>query len=143
MTPCVRELRVTYTPTSSGPLPSVGGPGSAAAILQDRLEHEHVEVCLVLLVNTKHRLLALHELGRGTLDMCIVHPRDVFKAAILANAAGIIVGHNHPSGEPEPSEDDVALCVRLRDAARIIGIELLDFIIVGEGRYFSFKETGR
>ena len=143
MTPCVRELRVTYTPTSSGPLPSVGGPGSAAAILQDRLEHEHVEVCLVLLVNTKHRLLALHELGRGTLDMCIVHPRDVFKVAILANAAGIIVGHNHPSGEPEPSEDDVALCVRLRDAARIIGIELLDFIIVGEGRYFSFKETGR
>ena len=143
MTPCVRELRVTYTPTSSGPLPSVGGPGSAAAILQDRLEHEHVEVCLVLLVNTKHRLLALHELGRGTLDMCIVHPRDVFKAAILANAAGIIVGHNHPSGEPEPSADDVALCVRLRDAARIIGIELLDFIIVGEGRYFSFKETGR
>ena len=143
MTPCVRELRVTYTSTSSGALPSVGGPGSAAAILQDRLEHEHVEVCLVLLVNTKHRLLALHELGRGTLDMCIVHPRDVFKAAILANAAGIIVGHNHPSGEPEPSEDDVALCVRLRDAARIIGIELLDFIIVGEGRYFSFKETGR
>ena len=143
MTPCVRELRVTYTPTSSGPLPSVGGPGSAAAILQSRLEHEHVEVCLVLLVNTKYRLLALHELGRGTLDMCIVHPRDVFKAVILANAAGVIVGHNHPSGEPEPSADDVALCVRLRDAARIIGIELLDFIIVGEGRYCSFKETGR
>ena len=93
MTPCVRELRVTYTPTSSGPLPSIGGPGSAAAILQSRLEYEHVEVCLVLLVNTKYRLLALHELGRGTLDMCIVHPRDVFKAAILANAAGVIVCH--------------------------------------------------
>ena len=143
MTPCVRELRITYTPTSSGPLPSVGGPGSAAAILQNRLEHEHVEVCVLLLVNTQYRLLAVHELGRGTLDTCIVHPRDVFKAAILANAAGVIVGHNHPSGEPEPSEDDVAVCVRLRDAACIIGIELLDFIIVGEGRYCSFKETGR
>ena len=143
MTPCVRELRVTYTPTSSGPLPSVGGPGSAAAILQSRLEHESVEICLVLLVNTKHRLLGVHELGRGTLDRCVVHPRDVFKAAILANAAGVIVGHNHPSGETEPSPDDVALCVRLRHAADIIGIDLLDFVIIGDGRYYSFKEMGR
>ena len=143
MPPCVRELRVSYTPTSSGPLPSVGGPGPAAEILLSRLQHEPVEVCVLLLVNTQYRLLAVHELGRGTLDTCIVHPRDVFKAAILANAAGVIVGHNHPSGEPEPSGDDVALYVRLRDAARIIGIELLDFIIVGEGRYCSFKETGR
>jgi DNA repair protein RadC len=139
----VRELRVTYTPTSSGPLPSVSGPGSAAAILQSRLEHEPVEVCLVLLVNTKHRLLGVHELGRGTLDRCVVHPRDVFKAAILANAAGVIVGHNHPSGETEPSPDDVALCVRLRHAADIIGIDLLDFMITGDRRYYSFKEMGR
>lgn len=143
MTPCVRELRVTYSPSSSGPLPPVGGPGSAASILQSRLEHEPVEVCLVLLVNTKHRLLGVHELGRGTLDSCVVHPRDVFKAAILANAAGVIIGHNHPSGEPEPSPDDVALCTRLRSAGSIIGIDLLDFIIVGDGRYYSFKETGR
>lgn len=143
MTPCVRELRVTYTPTSSGPLPPVGGPGSAAAILQTRLEHEPVEVCVVLLVNTKHRLLGVHELGRGTLDSCVVHPRDVFKAAILGNAAGVIIGHNHPSGEPEPSPDDVAPCARLRNAATIIGIDLLDFIIVGDGRYYSFQEMGR
>ena len=143
MTPCVRELRVTYTSTSSGPLPSVGGPGSAAAILQSRLEHEPVEICLVLLVNTKHLLLGIHEVGRGTLDRCVVHPRDVFKAAVLANAAGVIVGHNHPSGETEPSPDDVALCVRLRHAADIIGIDLLDFVIIGDRRYYSFKEMGR
>ena len=143
MTPCVRELRVTYTTTSSAPLPSVGGPGSAAAILQSRLEHEPVEVCLVLLVNTKHRLLGVHELGRGTLDRCVVHPRDVFKAAILANTAGVIIGHNHPSGETEPSPDDLALCVRLRHAADIIGIDLLDFVIIGDRRYYSFKEMGR
>jgi len=144
VTPCVRELRITYTSTSAtGPLPRLGGPGSAAEILLARLQHEPVEVCVVLLVNTKHRLLGIHELGRGTLDMCLVHPRDVFKAAILANAAGVIVGHNHPSGEPEPSADDVALCARLRNAATIIGIDLLDFIIVGDGRYCSFKEMGR
>jgi DNA repair protein RadC len=139
----VRELRLTYSPSSTGPLPTVGEPAGAAAILQARLEHEPVEVCIVLLVNTKHRLLGIHELSRGTLDSCIVHPRDVFKAAILANAAGVIVAHNHPSGEPEPSPDDVILCARLRNAAVIIGVDLLDFIIVGDGRYFSFKETGR
>lgn len=105
MTPCVRELRVSYSPASSGPLPRVGGPGGATAILQARLDDEPVEVCLVLVVNTKHRLLGVHELGRGTLDSCVVHSRDVFKAAILANASGVIVGHNHPSGEPEASPD--------------------------------------
>ena len=142
MTPCVRELRVTYTPTATGPLPSVGGPGSAADILRTRLEHEPVEVCIVLLVNTKHHLLGVHELSRGTLDTTLVHPRELFKVAVLGNAAGVIVGHNHPSGDPEPSPDDVALCTRLRNAAAIIGIDLLDFVIVGDGRYYSFKEAG-
>ena len=144
MTPCVRELRVTYTSTSAiYRLPRLGQPVDAAGILSARLEHEPVEVCLLLLMNTKNRLLAVHELGRGTLDSCLVHPRDVFKVAILANAAGVIVGHNHPSGEPEPSPDDVALCARLRHAADIIGIDLLDFVIIGDRRYYSFKEMGR
>ncbi|MBI4266469.1 MAG: DNA repair protein RadC [Acidobacteria bacterium] len=122
----------------------MGRPSEAAALLRARLESEPIEVCVVLLLNTKHRVVSLHEVSRGTLDSCIVHPRDVFKAAIMANAAGVIVGHNHPSGDPEPSPDDVALCLRLRRAAEIIGIDLLDFVIIGEGgRYYSFKETGR
>ena len=65
------------------------------------------------------------------------------KAAMLANAAGVIIGHNHPSGDPNPSADDVALCTRLRQAAEIIGIDLLDFVIIGDGRYYSFREMGR
>jgi DNA repair protein RadC len=74
----------------------------------------------------------------------LVHPREVFKAAILANSAAIIFGHNHPSGDPEPSPDDVALCTRLRHAGEIVGIDLLDFVIIGEGgRHCSFKEAGR
>src|SRR5687767_13918710 len=105
MTPLVRELRVTYTPPTSGPLLHLGGPAHAAEILRRRLAPEPVEVVLVLLMNTKNRLLGVHEVGRGTLDCCIVHPRDVFKVALLANASGIILGHNHPSGEPEPSAD--------------------------------------
>jgi DNA repair protein RadC len=72
-----------------------------------------------------------------------MHPREVFKAAVLANAAAIIVGHNHPSGDPTPSPDDVAVYGRLRCAAEVIGIDLLDFVIVGHGTYRSFNEMGR
>jgi DNA repair protein RadC len=113
-------------------------------LLRARLESEPIEVCVVLLLNTKHRVVGLHEVGRGTLDSCLVHPREVFKAAVLGNAVGIIVGHNHPSGDPAPSPDDVALCTRLRRSAEILGIDLIDFVIIGDGgRYYSFTETGR
>lgn len=144
MTPLVRELRIIYSPVVlAGPLPEVGRPADVAALLQARLESEPVEVCLLLLLNTKHRVLGVHELGRGTLDSCLVHPRDVFKSALLANAAGVIVCHNHPSGDPTPSADDVALCMRLRQCAQMLGIDLVDFLIIGDGRYFSFTEAGR
>src|SRR5688572_1497587 len=102
----VRELEITYTPnTHTGPLVRVARPSDAAKLLQARIEHEAVEVCVILLVSTKLNLIAVHEVGRGTLDACLVHPRDVFKAALLANAASVIVGHNHPSGDPTPSRN--------------------------------------
>ena len=143
MTPCARELRITYQPTDPGPLLQVSGPGSAAALLVPRLESEPVEVCVALLVNTKRRVLGVHEVGRRTLDTCIVHPRDVFKVALLANAAAVILAHNHPSGDTQPSIEDVRRRARLRQAADLVGIELLDFIIVGQGgRYVSFQERG-
>lgn len=144
MTPCVRELRLVYSRSQSGPSPRVGRPSDAAALLRARLECEPVEVCIVLLLNTKHRVIGLHEVGRGTLDTCLVHPREVFKSAIVGNAAGLIFAHNHPSGDPTPSPDDLALCTRLRRSAEILGIDLLGFVIVGDGgRYYSFMETGR
>jgi DNA repair protein RadC len=118
----LRELEITYSPnTPVGPPIKVGRPSDAAKLLQARLEHEAVEVCVLLLVSTKLELIAVHEVGRGTLDACLVHPRDVFKAALLANAASVIVGHNHPSGDPTPSRDDFALCARLRDAGELVG----------------------
>ena len=104
---------------------------------------QSVEVALVLLVNTKNRLLGVHEVGRGTLDSCIVHPRDVIRAALLTNAAAVIVAHNHPSGDSTPSSEDEALYTRLCGAAALVGIELLDFIIIGDGSYCSFREMGR
>ena len=145
MTPAVRELRIVYSaPVQAGPPSQVGRPADAVALLRDRLEVEPVEVCLVLLLSTRQHVIGVHELSRGTLDTTLVHPREVFKSAILGNAAGVIVAHNHPSGDPTPSPDDVMLCTRLRHAAEILGIDLLDFVIIGDGgRYYSFKEAGR
>jgi DNA repair protein RadC len=97
MTPRARELRIVYSPVEhAGPLPQVGRPADAAVLLRERLEAEPVEVCLVLLLNTKHHVIGVHELSRGTLDSCPVHPREVFKSAILANATGVIVAHYVP-----------------------------------------------
>jgi DNA repair protein RadC len=79
----------------------------------------------------------------GTLHSSLVHPREVFKAAILSNAAGFILAHNHPSGELTPSKDDIAVTERIKEAGDLLGIDLLDHIIVGDGkRYTSFREQG-
>ena len=144
MIPRARELRLVYSRGRYlAPPPQIGNPADAAALLMDRLGRESVEVCCLLLLNTKHHVIATHELSRGTLDSCSVHPRDVFKAALVANAAAVIVAHNHPSGDPTPSPDDFTVCNRLRQAAELMGIDLLDFLIIGDGRYHSFREAGQ
>ena len=97
----------------------------------------------MLCVTTKHRVIAYYEVSRGTLDATLVHPREVFKAAILANAAAIVVAHNHPSGDPTPSIDDLALTARLKQAGEVLGIPVLDHIILADGRSVSMKQIGR
>jgi len=123
---------------------SLCNPASAAAAFSGLLGAEAVEVCGLFCLATKMHLLAYHELSRGTLDMSCVHPREVFKVALLANAAGIVLGHNHPSGDPTPSPDDRALTKRLVAAGEIVGVELFDHIVVGhDDRYWSFREHGQ
>lgn len=108
-----------------------------------RLDSAAVEYFGVLMLDTKRRITAFAILGMGTLDGCLVHPREVFRAAIVAQASAVLVFHNHPSGDPAPSGDDSALTIRLAAAGVHIGIDVLDHCIVGaEGRYFSFKEQG-
>jgi DNA repair protein RadC len=106
------------------------------------LQDEASEVFAILCLSTKHRVLAYHEVSRGCLDSTLVHPREVFKAAILANAASVVLAHNHPSGDPTPSPDDMTLTRRLVDAGRLIGVDVLDHIVIGDGRYVSFRERG-
>ena len=145
----LRELTVRYSvrKDSDGHAVMVeralSTPKLAAAAFMTLLQDEPAEVFAMLCLSTKHRVIAYHVVSRGTLDSTLVHPREVFKAAILANAAAIVICHNHPSGDPSPSVDDLELTNRLVATGELLGISVLDHIVVGEGRYFSFKEGGR
>lgn len=142
----VRELRIEYRPRED--LPEVPhdctfrSPCETASFLIPILEHEPVEVFVVVLLSAKCRVLAFHEVARGTIDSVHASPRDIFKAALLGNAASLVVGHNHPSGDPSPSPDDCALTRVVSAGANILGFHFLDHVIVGDGRYYSFKEGG-
>jgi DNA repair protein RadC len=98
---------------------------------------------VVLLLDVKHRVIAEEVVSIGILDGSLIHPREVFKAAISANSAAIIIAHNHPSGDPAPSGADREVTKRLRDAGKILGIPVVDHVIVGcTGAHFSFREGG-
>ena len=98
---------------------------------------------VALLLDSRSRIIALEEVAVGTLTAALVHPRELFKAAILANAHSLVIVHNHPSGDPEPSSEDVALTKRLVDAGEILGIKVMDHVVIGDGCYRSFSEEGR
>ena len=97
----------------------------------------------VFLLNTKNQVLAIKTVSVGDLSSSIVHPREVFQDAVVISAASIIIAHNHPSGDPTPSAEDIAVTRRLMDAGEILGIELLDHVIIGDGVFVSLKERGK
>jgi len=101
------------------------------------LEQEHLKVASL---NGKLRLLAITTVFIGTLDASLVHPREVFKEAMRRTAKNIILIHNHPSGNPEPSREDIGITKRISQVGKIIGIEVLDHIIIGDGKFLSMKE---
>lgn len=142
----VRELRVTYGPHPSGATADARQllqPFQTAAIVMPMLQHEAQEVMICLLLTTKYRLIAVHEVSRGGIDSTLVDPFVIYRAALLANAPALILAHNHPSGDPTPSPDDIALTRRLQEGGRLLNIQILDHLIIGERSYCSFKETGR
>ena len=104
-------------------------------------DYEH-EVFAVLLLDTKHKIIGFHELFRGTIDSASVYPREVVKTALEHNAAAMIITHNHPSGNPEPSQADIQLTTRLKDALVLVDVRVLDHIIVGTDGSYSFVENG-
>ena len=125
----LRELTLRYsvrTQPDGEPLtlgPTICSPADAAKALVALLADEPTEVFGMLCLTTKRRVIGYHEVSRGQLDATLVHPREVFKAALLANAAAIVVAHNHPSGDPTPSDDDRQLTRRLVSAGELLGVE--------------------
>ena len=94
----------------------------------------------VLHLSSKNRLICADKVSQGSLSSAIVHPRELFSSAILSAAAGLIFIHQHPSGDPEPSREDIEITQRLKEGAKLLGIKILDHIIVGEDKYFSFAD---
>ncbi len=142
----VRELRVHYRQRRIVgrllPIEQLLTPTEAALAFRSLLQDEPVEVCGLFCLAARHQVLAYHELSRGTVDTTLVHPREIFKVALLANARAVIVGRNHPSGDPTPSADDIQVTQRIKSAGAIVGIELFDHIVIAGDLYVSFQERG-
>ncbi len=120
--------------------PCIHGPEDAAKVVINYLRGVDREHFVGLYLNGANRIIGIHTITIGILNSSLVHPREVFKPAILSNATGIILAHNHPSGDPEPSLEDRRITNQIAEAGRLLGIPLLDHIIIGENRYFSFKD---
>lgn len=118
-------------------------PLDAARLAEDFLADSDREKVITICVDVKNQPTSISTISVGTVHSSLVHPREVFKHAILSNASGIIIAHNHPSGDLTPSKNDIDMTERLRQAADIMGIDLLDHLIVGQDRrYLSFREQG-
>ena len=114
----------------------------AASILRPLFHGLDREQFLVACLDAKHAIIGVNVVSIGSLTLSIVHPREVFKPAILLNSAAIICAHNHPSGDPAPSSEDRVLTTRLREAGDLIGITILDHLILGDERTYSFADQG-
>ena len=128
--------------SDSGDKALVKTPDEVANLVRGRLKGKKKEYFLALLLDTRSQLIKVSEISVGSLDTSIVHPREVFKEAISASAASVIFVHNHPSGDPEASEDDIKLTRRLAEAGEIMGIDVLDHVIIGDRSYLSLKREG-
>lgn len=132
----VREGRIQYSPDA------IKTPNGATQVFRSLLGNRDREVFAMACMDTKMRITALNIISIGSLNTSLVHPREVFKAAILANADGIMLCHNHPSGNPKPSDEDKKMTNRLIDAGKLLGIKIYDHLILGEDTLFSFKQEG-
>ncbi|HBG10443.1 MAG: RadC family protein [Limnochordia bacterium] len=120
----------------------VNCPADAAQLVLRELSLADKEHFVIIMLNTKNRVIAKKTVSIGHLQASLVHPREMFKEAIKRSSAALILVHNHPSGDLTPSKEDISTTERLREAGAVLGIDVLDHIIVGDNRYFSFREHG-
>src|ERR1044071_549904 len=128
--------------------PLLETPDSIATLLREQNRRAEVEVFQIVLLNTRRRLIDIKQISQGTLDTILVHPREVFKSAISSNAAAVVLAHNHPSGDPTPSEADIKVTRDLIRAGQLLKIEVLDHVIIGRATqerprdFVSLRELG-
>jgi DNA repair protein RadC len=122
---------------------SIRNPDDVVAILKDELLKSDREKLISVMLNAKNVVIGMEVVSVGSLTASVVTARELFKSAILASAAAVIISHNHPSGDPTPSQDDIRLTERISKAGELLGIKLLDHVIIGELGHYSFSDAGR
>nr|WP_296955715.1 DNA repair protein RadC [uncultured Mediterraneibacter sp.] len=139
---CLAELTKRLAKAEAARGLDFSSPDTIAQYYMEDMRHKKKEVMKLLLLNTKSRLIAENDVSTGTVNMALVSPRELFVEALQKNAVSIILLHNHPSGDPTPSREDLQITQRVRQAGDLIGVELLDHIIIGDNRYISLREIG-
>jgi DNA repair protein RadC len=138
----VLEIAKRYGETEWKPGHSVRGSGDVYAHFRERLAAETAEHFFAILLDNKHRKMRDVLVSKGSLTASIVHPRDIFLQVIRYAAAAVVFVHNHPSGDPTPSKEDLEITRRLREVGDVIGVRVLDHVVIGQGRYVSFVDDG-
>lgn len=138
----MQQIKIVKTGSVREGAPAYTSPLMVYESMRDEMNSLDREHFMVMHVDVKHRVIARETISIGSLSQAIVHPREVFKGAVHNGSAAIICMHNHPSGDPRPSTDDITVTRRLKSAGEILGIHVLDHIITGDRAYFSFKESG-
>ncbi|MBO7745481.1 DNA repair protein RadC [Paenibacillus sp. MWE-103] len=136
------ELGRRIARSRQGDLPTIRKPADAANLMMEELRYLKQEHFVCLYLNTKNQVILTETLSVGTLNATLVHPREVFRAAIKCSSSSLICLHNHPSGDPTPSPEDIALTRRLAEAGELVGIDVLDHLVIGDNRFISLKEQG-
>lgn len=136
------ELARRLSQFSGPPRPVIKTPDDAAALVMEEMRHFDREHFRALLLNTRNQVIGTDKVSVGTLNSSTVHPRELFRNAIKRSAASVILVHNHPSGDPTPSREDIDITRRLIEAGKIIGIDVLDHIIIGDNKFTSLKAKG-
>ena len=123
---------------------TMNSPHKIADLMTDmyELDKQAVEFVYVLALNSKGKVLGVYQVSKGTVNASILAPREIYIAALMIGAVNIVVVHNHPSGNPEPSSDDINSTKRIADAGNLIGVKLMDHVIIGNDRHYSMKEAG-
>ena len=139
---CISELAKRLAKASAKDLLSFQSPSTIAQYYMEELRHETQEHMKLLMLNSKSMLIGESDISKGTVNASLITPRELFIEALQKNAVTIVILHNHPSGDPTPSQEDIFTTKRIKNAGDLIGIELLDHIIIGNNCYISFREQG-